>query len=255
MTENEQLVADLVADYRRHYPALAAAWDHAVMMAAFHVYISDEPPVLLIDDKRRCMECQTAFDAEFIWHHTREYWIERPDYCPQCSVLRSAAIAGLFSGIAEWAKEFRTIDPAHFGTADIAQGGYIDFEKASPTGRRMAPFVSPIRDEYLLPKGRLSYPFVTPRLETQVQIVHVDFAEIEQRVAAVLGAKGVTLAAIATQLGISFDDLTKQPEPTGYDFRAMIERHEKRGDEQRKKRPPEYLKHDPTKRNRGRRRR
>lgn len=253
MTEDEAKA--LVGDFRRNYPALAAEWDNAVAMAALHVYISDEPPVLLIDDKRRCMNCQCAFDAEFIWHHTREYWIERPDYCPQCETYRSAAIAGLFSGIAEWAKGHMTLDIESFGTADFAKGGYIDFEKASPTGRRLAPFVSPIdRSEFSMPKGRLSYPFVTPRQETRVQIVHVDFAEIEQRVAAMLGAKGVILAEIAAKCGIDLAaPLRREPEP--YDFAAMIERHEKRSDEQRKKRPPAYLKHDPTKRNRGRRRR
>lgn len=236
MTENEQLVADLVADYRRHYPALAAAWDNAVMMAAFHVYISDEPPVLLIDDKRRCMNCQCAFDAEFIWHHTREYWIERPDYCPQCETYRSAAIAGLFSGIAEWAKGHMTLDIESFGTADFAKGGYIDFEKASPTGRRLTPYVKPLGGEYILPKGRLSYPFVTPRLETRVQIVHVDFGEIEKRIAAVLGMKDVIFDEIAAKCGIDL----REPQPVE--------------STPRKKRPPEYLKHDPTKRHRGRRR-
>lgn len=234
MTEDEARA--LVADYRKHYPALAAEWDNAVMMAVLHVCISDEPPVLLIDDKRRCMNCQCAFDAEFIWHHTREYWIERPDYCPQCTDFRTAAIAGLFSGIAEWADQFRTIDPANFGTADVAEGGYIDFEKASPTARRLAPFVSPIDREYIMPKGRLSYPFVEPRRTARVQIVHVDFAEIEKRVAAVLGMKDVIFDEIAAKCGIDL----REPEPVE--------------STPRKKRPPEYLKHDPTKRHRGRRR-
>lgn len=236
MTEDEARA--LVADYRKHYPALAAEWDNAVMMAVLHVCISDEPPVLLIDDKRRCMNCQCAFDAEFRYNIVREYWIERPDYCPQCTDYRSAAIAGLFSGIAEWAKGHMTLDIESFGTADFAKGGYIDFEKASPTGRRLAPFVSPIdRSEFIMPKGRLSYPFVEPRQTQRVQIVHVDFGEIEKRIASVLGMKDVIFDEIAAKCGIDL----REPEPV-----APVAP---------KRRPPEYLKHDPTKRNRGRRRR
>jgi hypothetical protein len=288
VTENEQLVADLVADYRRHYPALAAAWDNAVMMAAFAVYISDEPPVLLIDDKRRCNVCMKPFDAPFHYNEVREEWCERPSNCEACQPYVDAALRNMFDPavLKRYMEDVPVFEDRVFDPSYYAKGGYIDFETASPTARRLTPFVLP-RGEAVMPKGRLHYPFVEPRHTVETKVLQIDLTGLEERVLSALEAKEEIIRQIAKELGIDYEsilstlahetargseiifdamdergmeaisiNMPRRMEVTGaYDFGAMIERHHKRADEQRGKRQPSYLKHDPTKRNRGGRRR
>lgn len=122
------------------------------------------------------------------------------------------------------------------GTVDL-DDEYIQFDQGSPTGRRLAPFVMPMRQQ-----GKTDH-------QHKVAVIHVgsDYGALEARILAQLADKRVR--------GVILDIESAGGEIVNpqLDLYRMAFMEKPRAEKVAKKAPPAYLKHDPTKRHSRRR--
>lgn len=123
------------------------------------------------------------------------------------------------------------------GTFDL-DDEYIMFDQGSPTGRRLAPFVQPMRQQ-----GKTDN-------QHKVAVIHVgsDFSALEARILAQLADKRVR--------GVLLDIESAGGEIIGnrqIEMYAQAFMHAPVEKKVAKKAPPSYLQHDPTKRHKRRR--
>ena len=150
-------------------------------------------------------------------------------------------VPGIVSLFPRAAKPVRYyIDGGHFdmmppGTVD-PDDEWINFE-GSPTGRRLAPFVMPMRQQ-----GKTDH-------QHKVAVIHVgsDYGALEARILAQLADKRVR--------GVILDIESAGGEIINpqLDLYRMAFTEKPRAEKVAKKAPPAYLKHDPTKRHSRRR--
>lgn len=158
------------------------------------------------------------------------------------------------------------IEGGHFdmqppGTFDL-DDEYIMFDQGSPTGRRLAPFVTPLKRAMTeMPRWGESdvSPFEhveryrkeimepRPHKVAVVKVADLDFGLIEARVLAAMGDKRVRGVILDIE---SAGGEISNPQLDLYALGAMMAPKEKKV---AKKAPPAYLKHDPTKRHSRRR--
>lgn len=184
------------------------------------------------------------------------------------------AIGGLYGTSYEemsgwWNRQFESLLPkpakpvryyiegGHFdmqplGTVDL-DDEYIMFDRGSPTGRRLAPFVtprwgesgvSPLRDIERF-RDEMTKPW--PHKVAVVKVESLDFGLIEARVLAAMGDKRVR--GILLDIESAGGEIVN-PQLDLYRQAFMHAPVEKKV---AKKAPPAYLQHDPTKRHKRRR--
>lgn len=122
------------------------------------------------------------------------------------------------------------------GTVDL-DDEYIQFDKGSPTGRRLAPFVQPLRQQ-----GKTDH-------QHKVAVIHVgsDYGLLEARILAQLADKHVRTILLDIE---SAGGEIVNPQ---LDLYRMAFADKPRAEKVAKKAPPAYLQHDPTKRHKRRR--
>jgi hypothetical protein len=188
-------------------------------------------PQLLLSDRRRCQCCLREFDPPFHYNEVREEWIERARYCDGCQPIVDAACRNMFDPAV--LRRVMEESPKPWNTE------YIDFDK-SPTGRRLTPFVAPVR----IKNVRLSYPHIK---EPELRVEHIkivektDYRAIEMRMLAAILDDAI--GAICLDIEGAFEL------PGRYDLYDDIRKllPVKEAGEEKPKRDLSYLKHDPTK--------
>lgn len=120
------------------------------------------------------------------------------------------------------------------GTVDL-DDEYIQFDRGSPTGRRLTPFIQPMRQQ--------------GKTEHKVAVIHVgsDYGALEARILAQLADKRVRTILLDIE-----SDGGEIVNPQ-LDLYRMAFAEKPRAEKVAKRAPPAYLQHDPTKRHKRRR--
>jgi hypothetical protein len=159
------------------------------------------------------------------------------------------------------------IEGGHFdmqppGTFDL-DDEYIMFDQGTPTGRRLAPFISPLERAMTetprwgeaethpwqdVERYRKEMMEPWPHKVAVVKVASLDFGLIEARVLAAMGDKRVR--GVLIDIESAHGEIAGNPQLDLYRTLMMSAPPEKTV---AKKAPPAYLKHDPTKRHKRRR--
>lgn len=146
------------------------------------------------------------------------------------------------------------------GTVDL-DDEYIQFDKGSPTGRRLAPFISPL-ERAMTETPRWGEADTTPWQDVEryrkeimepwphkVAVIHVgsDYGLLEARILAQMADKRVRTILLDIESG-GGEIVNPQ-----LDLYRMAFAEKPRAEKVAKRAPPAYLQHDPTKRHKRRR--